>query len=74
MLRAPRKVHRKVAIMGRISVTLTKSTIGYSHKQRKVVESLGLKRINHEVEHDPTPSILGMIDKVSHLVEVKELD
>ena len=60
--------------MGRISVTLTKSTIGYSHKQRKVVESLGLKRINHEVEHDPTPSILGMIDKVSPLVEVKELD
>lgn len=74
MPRDNRKIHRKVAFMGRISVKLRKSTIGYSHKQRKVVESLGLRRINHKVEHESTPSILGMIDKVSHLVEVKELD
>jgi len=54
-------------------VTLRKSTIGYSHRQRRIIESLGLKRINHAVEHQPTPSILGMVKKVSHLVEVEEL-
>jgi len=59
--------------MAKIAVTLRKSTIGYSHRQRRIIESLGLKRINHTVEHQPTPSILGMVKKVSHLVEVEEL-
>ena len=58
--------------MAKIVVTLRKSTIGYSHRQRRIIESLGLKRINHAVEHQPTPSILGMVKKVSHLVEVEE--
>ena len=59
--------------MAKIVVTLRKSTIGYSHRQRRIIESLGLKLINHAVEHQPTPSILGMVKKVSHLVEVEEL-
>ena len=60
--------------MVRIAVTLRKSTIGYSLRQRKIVESLGLRRLNHTVEHDDSDSIIGMIKKVGHLVDVVELD
>ncbi len=60
--------------MARIAVTLRKSTIGYSHRQRKIVQSLGLRRLNHTVEHDDSESIIGMIKKVGHLVEVVELN
>ena len=59
--------------MGKISVTWKKSTIGDSHRQRKIIESLGLRKLNHTVEHEDTPSIMGMIKKVNHLIEVKEL-
>ncbi len=60
--------------MSKIAVTLRKSTIGYSHRQRKVVESLGLRKLNHTVEHQDSPTIKGMIAKVSHLVEVREIE
>ena len=60
--------------MARISVTWKKSTIGYSHRQRKIIESLGLRKLNDVVEHEPTPSILGMVGKVEHLVEVDNVD
>ena len=60
--------------MARIAVTLRKSTIGYSHRQRRIVQSLGLRKLNHTVEHDDSESILGMIKKVGHLVDVVELD
>jgi large subunit ribosomal protein L30 len=59
--------------MPKISVTWKKSTIGYSQHQRKIIESLGLRKLNHTVEHESTPSIIGMIKKVNHLIEVKEL-
>jgi large subunit ribosomal protein L30 len=60
--------------MARIAVTLRKSTIGYSHRQRRIVQSLGLRKLNHTVEHDDSESIIGMIKKVGHLVDVVELD
>ena len=60
--------------MARILITLKKSVIGYSHRQRRVVESLGLKRLNHSVEHERTPSIDGMIKKIQHLVDVKGVE
>jgi large subunit ribosomal protein L30 len=55
-----------------ITVTLRKSLIGRSEKLRRVVRALGLRKINHSVTHDDTPSIRGMIHKTSHLVEVSE--
>ena len=58
--------------MSTIKITWKKSTIGYSHRQRKVIESLGLKRLNHTVEHEKTDSIMGMVNKVKHLVDVIE--
>ena len=58
--------------MARISITWKKSTIGFARDQRRIIESLGLRRLNHTVEHDDTPSILGMVRKVQHLVEVND--
>ena len=56
-----------------IKITLTKSTIGASPKQRKVVEALGLKKMNHSVELADTPQTRGALAKVSHLVTVEEI-
>ena len=60
--------------MAKIAVTLKKSTIGFPRNQRRVVESLGLRRLHHTVEHEDTDSIKGMIFKVKHLLEVKSVE
>ena len=56
-----------------IKITLTKSTIGASPKQRKVVEALGLRKMHHSVELADTPQTSGAVAKVSHLVTVEEV-
>lgn len=56
----------------KILVTLYKSPIGYTQKQRDTVASLGLRRMNQTVEHFDGPKIRGMINKIPHLVSVKE--
>ncbi len=55
-----------------LRITLVKSPIGYSERQKNTVRALGLRRMNHTVEQQDTPVIRGMIDKVSHLVRVEE--
>lgn len=55
-----------------LRITLVKSPIGYSKRQKGTVRALGLRRINHTVEQQDTPVIRGMINKVSHLVRVEE--
>ena len=55
-----------------IKITLTKSTIGASPKQRKVVEALGLRKMHQTVEMADTPHTRGAVAKVSHLVTVEE--
>ncbi len=55
-----------------IKITLTKSTIGTSPKQRKVVEALGLRKMHQTVEMADTPQTRGAVAKVSHLVTVEE--
>ncbi len=57
----------------KIKVTLTKSVIGASPKQRKVVEALGLKKMQQSVELVDTPAARGAINKVPHLLTVEEL-
>ena len=59
--------------MSRLSITLRRSTIGYSRDQRRTVAGLGLRKINQTVEHEDTPSVRGAVHKVRHLVEVIEL-
>ena len=59
--------------MAKIKVTKTKSAINRTKTQKLILESLGLKRIGQVVEHDATPSIIGMVNKVKHLVSVEEI-
>ncbi len=58
--------------MAKIKVTKTKSAINRTKNQKRTLEALGLKKIGQVVEHDATPNILGMVNKVKHLVSVEE--
>lgn len=58
--------------MTKLHITLVKSPIGYSAKQRQTVEALGLRKLHQTVEHEDTPAIRGMVEKVSHLLKVVE--
>lgn len=58
--------------MAKIKVTKQKSAINRTKRQKLTLEALGLKKIGQTVEHDDTPNILGMINKVKHLVSVEE--
>ena len=55
-----------------LRITLVKSPIGYSQRQKDTVRALGLRRMNQTVEHGDTPVIRGMMAKVSHLIQVEE--
>ncbi len=55
-----------------LKVKLVKSTIGCKKDQIATVAALGLKKIRDVKEHKDTPQVRGMINKVSHLVEVEE--
>ncbi len=57
----------------KLKVTLVRSTIGTSPKQRKVVEALGLKKTNKSVKLPDSPQTRGAIEKVKHLLKVEEL-
>ena len=58
----------------KILVRLKKSPIGYARKQRRVLQSLGLRKVNSSVVKYCTPAIYGMVRKVGHLIEVEEID
>ena len=58
--------------MAEIKITWTKSVIGRPQNQRRIIKSLGLHRLNHTVVHQDSPTIRGMVNKVSHLVKVEE--
>lgn len=58
---------------GKIKVTLRKSMIGRPEKHRKVLHGMGLRKLNQTVELENTPSIRGMVAKVSHMVEAEEI-
>jgi large subunit ribosomal protein L30 len=57
----------------KLRIKLVNSVIGRPQNQRRVVEALGLKKLNSTVDHDDIPSIRGMVRKVSHLVQVEEI-
>ena len=58
----------------KLRVTLIKSVIGTTKNQRATVIGLGLKKINQTVEKKNIPEIRGMINKISHLLEVEEIN
>ncbi len=58
----------------KLEITLKRGTVGTTDEQERTVRALGLKRRLQTVTKSPHPSILGMIRKVQHLLEVREID
>jgi large subunit ribosomal protein L30 len=59
--------------MTRIKVTQVKSQIGRLQSQKRTLEALGLRKMNQTVEHDASPTIIGMVNTVKHLVSFEEV-
>lgn len=57
----------------KIRVTQIKSMIGSTQRQKNTLAALGIKKMHNPVEHEATPQILGMVEKVRHLVIVEEV-
>ena len=56
--------------MSIIKIKQVKSRIGAPADQKRTLDALGLRKFNRVVEHESTPAILGMVDKVKHLVAI----
>jgi large subunit ribosomal protein L30 len=59
--------------MSKVKITLVRSPIGRSLSQRRTVEGLGLRKLNQSVVQPANMQILGMVRKVSHLVDIEEV-
>ncbi len=59
--------------MAKIKITQIKSVIDRTERQKRTVQALGLKKINHSVEVEANAAIIGMVRKVNHLVAVKNI-
>lgn len=58
--------------MSKIKVTQVRSKINCPLVQKRTLEALGLRKIGQVVEHDASPAIMGMVNKVKHLVAVEQ--
>lgn len=56
--------------MSTIKIKQVKSRIGAPEDQKRTLDALGLRKLNRVVEHENTPAILGMVNKVKHLVTI----
>ena len=59
--------------MAKIKITQVRSGIGSDKTQKATLIALGIKKLNHSVEHEVTPQIMGMVAKVKHLVIFEEV-
>ena len=57
----------------RIKITLVRSTIGRLKNQKDTARALGLNKMHKTVEHDDSPVIRGMVNRISHLVQVEDV-
>ncbi len=62
---------KKPAKKNMLRIKLVESGIGYTVKTKRTLSALGFKKLQEVVEHEDTPIIRGMLDKVSHLVEIE---
>jgi large subunit ribosomal protein L30 len=60
--------------MATLRITYSKSAIGYTERQKATVKALGFKRLYETIEREDTPAIRGMINRISHLVTVEEVE
>ncbi len=58
----------------KLRITWKRSTIKRTARQKATIQALGLRRLNHTVEHEATPQVRGMVNKVSHLLQVEEIN
>ncbi len=58
--------------MKKIKITQVRSVIDRSQRQKDTMKALGLRRINHSIVKDGSPQVLGMIDKVKHLITIEK--
>lgn len=59
--------------MAKIKITLVKSSIGSTQHQKLIIKSLGLGKLHNPVVHEANPQIVGMVNKLKHLVQVEEI-
>ncbi|MDP2338269.1 MAG: 50S ribosomal protein L30 [Bacteroidota bacterium] len=59
--------------MAKIKITQVRSGIGSDKTQKATLIALGIKKLNHSVVHEVTPQIMGMVNKLQHLVIVEEV-
>ncbi len=59
--------------MAKLRITQVKSSIGSTKRQKATLEALGLKKLNQTVEHEATPQIVGMVNKMRHLITIEEV-
>ncbi len=60
--------------MAKLKITQVRSRIGATERQRRNLDALGLHKMHTTVEHDDTAVILGMLEKVKHLVKVEKAE
>lgn len=59
--------------MEKLRIKQVRSVIGHPERQKRTMRALGLRKINHTREVEATPQILGMIEKVKHLITVEAI-
>jgi large subunit ribosomal protein L30 len=59
--------------MAKIRITQIKSKNGKPERQKRTLAALGIRKMNHSVEHEATPQIMGMVEKVRHLIKIEEI-
>ncbi|MDD4148487.1 MAG: 50S ribosomal protein L30 [Bacteroidales bacterium] len=59
--------------MTKIKITQVKSKIGSTQRQKRTLEALGIKKLHNPVELEATPQVLGMVNKVLHLVKTEDI-
>lgn len=59
--------------MAKIRITQVKSRNGKPERQKRTLDALGIHKLNHSAEHEATPQIMGMVEKVRHLVKIENI-
>jgi large subunit ribosomal protein L30 len=59
--------------MAKIRITQIKSKNGMPERQKRTLAALGIRKMHHSVEHEATPQILGMVEKIRHLVKTENI-
>ena len=59
--------------MSKVRITQIRSAINRPQRQKLTLQALGIKKLHNPKEHEATPQVLGMIEKVKHLLKVEEI-